>query len=192
MVLKLLISVLLCSTLVACVSNTSAPQSYYYILDAPSNVQENKVTTLTGDIVQKRIKVVPVRVPDYLHQPNLVLKLSNHQIKIANYHFWAEDLTQSIQRVLINELNVNSAVNYTQQCIDCDALAITIDHFYPNEQGQVLLVGSYELISHTSNSLLTQFSFNIRLQAGGYDEGVAAMRALLSHLATEIKQTPSN
>lgn len=146
-------------------------------------------TTKSSFIVSEKthIKVQPVNLPNYLNQPNLVLKLSNHQIKIANYHFWAQDLSMSIQRVIINDLNsATRDFMYTQSCAKCDELIISIDHFYPTEQGDVVLSGTYEKISMDGQHEQTRFSLSKALTQGGYDEAVAAMRELLGELAQSI------
>ena len=201
-------------SLFGCINNGTPPQSFYYLLDAHyiSNkdsaainandvIIANKVVTNIGSDAQTQIKILPVNLPGYLNQPNLILKLSNHQIKIANYHFWAEDVDQSIQRILISELSkINSAISYTTRCETCKQLAVNIDHFYPTERGEVVLSGSYETINpqnlphnlpqHEMTQLTmtqtVQFSFTQKLNNGGYDEAVEVMRSLLGELANEI------
>jgi uncharacterized lipoprotein YmbA len=186
MIARIFITLFLSSGLLGCITNSTPSQTFHYILDSEPFVEiANRANSAVA--MQTQIKISQINVPDYLNQPNLVLKLSNHQIKIANYHFWAENLRQSIQRVLINELNNNSAnLNYTQQCTSCDALAITIDHFYPTQQGDVVLSGSYEWMTQDGSQQQIRFSFSRKLEQGGYDEAVATMRALLSELAQQI------
>jgi len=181
MCVKTFFTFLVLFALSGCVNTTPATDSYYYILDT---MPQQKITAVNVVENLEQIKVRPVTLPDYLNQPNLVLKLSDHQIKIANYHFWAENLRQSIQRVLINELNANnSEISFTQACAKCDELVITIDHFYPTQNGEVVLVGSYYL---TSNYTQNRFILKRELEQGGYNEAVSAMRALLTDLAEQI------
>ena len=170
--------------LAGCINTQQTPETFYYILDRSPVSAEYAKTAKTGDKV-KQVKVNQVVLPDYLNQPNLVLKLSDHQIKIANYHFWAEDLRQSIQQVLINELNVNNPdTTFAKVCSGaCTSLDITIDHFYPTEDGDVLLAGTYY---QSSNKIVNRFVLKRNLNKGGYNEAVPAMRALLSELASQI------
>ena len=184
---KLCTVLLLTFSMVGCVSNTTAPQSFYYILDAqPISAQQIREDEKVGNPAPL-VKVLPINLPEYLNQPNLVLKLSNHQIKIANYHFWAEDLSQGIQRVLINTLNnKNNTSAYTAICLKCTELLVTIDHFYPTEQGDVVLSGSYQRVGANESPQQMSFSFTKRLDEGGYDEAVAAMRSLLNDLVDSI------
>lgn len=185
MFVKTLFTFLALFALVGCINTQQAPETFYYILDSTPQSALQTTTQRTGDAVN-HMKVNPVVLPDYLNQPNLVLKLSDHQIKIANYHFWAEDLRQSIQQVLINDLNLsNSDTTFSKICTGaCNTLDITIDHFYPTEEGDVLLAGTYYQSDIRS---VKRFVLKKTLSTGGYDEAVPAMRALLSDLASQIE-----
>jgi uncharacterized lipoprotein YmbA len=188
MILKILVTLFLTTGLLGCVSSTAPPETFNYILDNQPTGIQSTLKTATVLTKQTAIRVLAVQVPDYLNQPNLVLKLSDHQIKIANYHFWAEDLSQSIQRVLINELNsTHSDFSYRERCAGCDELAITIDHFYPTEQGNVVLSGSYEKVTKDDNRGHVRFYLTQKLEKGGFDEAVSVMRALLGELAQQIQ-----
>jgi len=181
MIAKTLFTLPLLFAMSGCSTTESVPDSYYYILDSVSEA-ETPAASIAKNVTQ--IKVRPVILPDYLNQANLVMKLSDHQIKIANYHFWAEDLRQSIQQVLIKELNNNSQTSsFGQECANCDELVINIDHFYPTETGEVLLSGSYY---RKSNYQANKFFLKMELKRGGYDEAVSAMRKLLTELAQQI------
>lgn len=183
MFVKALFTFLALFALVGCINSKTAPDTYYYILDnTPQALPQSAVANSKDSL--KQVKVRQVVLPSYLNQPNLVVKLSDHQIKIANYHFWAEDLRQSIQQVLINELNLkNPKTSYTEMCVSCDELVITIAHFYPTENGDVLLSGSYY---RTSSYTPYNFVLTSTLDQGGYDNAVSAMRALLGELAEQI------
>jgi uncharacterized lipoprotein YmbA len=185
MFVKALFTFLALFALVGCINTQQAPETFYYILDSTPQSAEHTTTAKTDGSV-RHIKVNPVVLPDYLNQPNLVLKLSDHQIKIANYHFWAEDLRQSIQQVLINELNINNvATTFAKICSGtCLTLDITIDHFYPTEDGNVMLAGTYYL---SDKQVVKRFVINKSLSKGGYDEAVPVLRSLLSDLAKQIE-----
>lgn len=163
-----------------CVNSKPAPNAFYYVLDPKPQSFQAKTTTT-------QYKVLPVAVPDYLNQPNLVLKLSDHQIKITNYHFWAEDLRQSIQWVLINELNqANKQASFTSNCTQCSQISLTLQHFYPTESGDVVLAGSYQIKTETDQQY--SFSYTGSLNKGGFDEAVSVMRGLLNELVVDINK----
>lgn len=162
-----------------CMASKPPPSTFYYVLDDKASTYAEKRTNTI-------VKILPVLVPDYMNQPNLVLKLSDHQIKITNYHFWAEDLRQSIQRIVINELNGSNAnVTFTQRCENCTQVMIMLHHYYPTESGDVVLSGSYQIIG-TSGTQQQAFSFTRSLTKGGYDDAVANMRLLLNDLSKDI------
>lgn len=169
----------------ACATSAPPPDTFYYVLDpAPKSFAVKNAET--------EIKILPVTLPDYMNQPNLVIKLSDHQIKITNYHYWADDLRQSVQRVVINELNqLNNTVNFTQQCRNCINVEISIDHYYPTEGGDVLLAGTYVVIGTNAKQNINSFSFSTSLSDGGFDESVAKMRELLDALSAEINNSLS-
>lgn len=184
MFVKTFFAFLVLFALVGCINTQPALDTYYYILDNTPQSQAHSAVNSGSTTSLKQVKVRSVAMPDYLNQPNLVIKLSDHQIKIANYHFWAEDLRQSVQQVLINELNLkNPETSFIQTCVSCDELVITVDHFYPTQSGDVVLSGSYY---RTSNYVLNNFVLKRTLDKGGYDEAVSAMRLLLGELADQI------
>lgn len=177
---------LLCCSLWSCVSSESVPISYYYVLEA--NTLPTHKSEVTNKTASRNIKVSSIEVPNYLSQNSLVMKLDDHQIKIANYHFWAEDIRSSIQRVLINQLNKEfEDISFVRQCSKCDELNINIAHFYPSLNGEVVLAGMYEF--KTSNKSTKYASFNLRtqLEQGGYNESVSKMHQLLLDLAAQIQ-----
>ena len=173
----------------ACTSSAPTPDTYYYVLDPSPKTATEKKTTVA-------YRVLPVELPNYMNQSNLVLKLSDHQIKISNYHYWANDLRKSVQRVVINELNqLNSQAGFAESCSNCSyTIIISIDHFYPSESGTVVLAGSYNINTDffgvTTRSY--PFSFSSTLDKGGYDESVSAMRGLLDKLSVQINRSLQN
>jgi uncharacterized lipoprotein YmbA len=166
----------------ACVTSPAPPKSIYYVLDP-------KPQSFASKTASQQYKLLPVTLPDYMNQPNLVLKLSGHEIKITHYHFWAEDLRRSIQGVISNELNLaNSDISFLPSCARCGQIAITIYHFYPTESGDVFLSGSFQINPDNAPQQHHSFSYSRSLQDGGYNEAVSVMRALLDELVLDINK----
>ena len=174
-------------SLSACLSTDPLPESYYYLLDEPNYDQYVFSSSPLSSDQKLTVKVNIVSVADYLSQPNLVMKLENHQINSANYHAWGEDLPSGMQRVLIKDLNKKfKQATFFERCTNCAELSVYIDHFYPTSSGEVILSGSYE-IKLTSNQFYRQdFSFSATQSETGYKYSVAKMRLLLSQLADNI------
>lgn len=186
---KVLCIVLLTLGLSACINTQAPPDTFYYVLEANPRPQQNNTAT-------KRFKVLPVLLPNYMNQANLVLKLSDHQIKVSNYHYWADDLRTSIQRVLINELNsISNVGSFASTCGKCDTIEVAVDHFYPTQSGEVFLAGSYNIELNSdrpntdSSQLQFRFNFQSQISEGGFEDAVKTMRQQLSQLAEQINHS---
>jgi uncharacterized lipoprotein YmbA len=164
----------------ACSVTKPSPVTTYYLLDS-------RPLTVNQKARDHFIEVFSISLPDYLEQPNLVIRGKNNQIVIASYHSWADSLSDSIQRVLLRELNkLDSAYSFVKACNQCGKLSISIEHFYPTESGQVVLSGSFQFQTGVNKTLFQQFVLSDELVADGYDNSVSQMRQLLVQLAEKI------
>ncbi len=170
---------LLMMTMIAvssCSTTTEVQSISYYLLDPVPREAQRKSAT-------KSIQVSAINLPDYLRQNRLVIRKQSNQIQQASFHSWADSLSDSIRRVLINDLNERSAdYSFVANCGDCQSVQISIDHFYPTEEGQVVLSGLLEIEADEETTYREQFFFSNRLRADGYDNSVGQMRELLEEL----------
>ncbi len=178
--IKRLVITLMTLSVFACASTEPTSSIKYYVLDAhPAPIRQSLSDYL--------IQVLPISVPQYLDQPNLVLRESDQKMRIASYHSWADNLADSIQRVLVNELNrKNTDFSMAYECKDCAALGVLIEHFYPTANGDVVLSGSYTLDVGHGTPHRSHFFFTKALAADGYSEAVKQMRQLLEELAEQL------
>ena len=191
--LKAFAGVCIAANLYGCANSTAIPDTFYYVLEAtpsldssPKQSASSNEQHISNSGVAKYFSVSPVKLPLYMNQANLVLKLSDHKIKVSNYHYWAEDIGTSSQNIIIKELRqLMPQIGVYSRCQDCINIDIEIEHFYPSEQGEVYLSGSFTL--KTGNRISAHsFSFKQALENGGFEESVSVMRELLSSLAREI------
>jgi len=106
-----------------------------------------------------------IALPNYLKQRQLVIKQKQNEIKIANYHSWADDLGESIHRLLIGYLNAgNSVLSYTDDCRECPKVNVAIHHFYPTEQNTVVLSGTIKSTDLNGKKTIENFVFNRALR----------------------------
>lgn len=174
---------MLATFLVGCASTSkqSKPTLAYYLLD---NVQTQKPVTSS----QKReLAFNAVVVSEYLALPNLLLKNNNNEVTVANYHLWAEPLSFSIRRVVLNDIAARKpTVSLVGQCSKCESLMLYVDHFYPQENGDAVLSGRYVITRDKSNSSEHFFTLKTPLRNDGFDAAVTEMRLLLSRLSNQI------
>lgn len=152
----------------------------YYVLDTQP-VAPGKTAKTTATMVSI------VELPEYLDQPNIVLRDASQRLHVAYYHSWAEDLASAIRRVLISELNrADSAIRFTMRCENCAQLNIVIDHFYPTTQGEVVLAGEYQVINADRLLFSEVFLIKTALAEDGYEHAVQQMRNAIIRLARDI------
>ena len=172
-----IIALLMALTVISSCATTEDAQSIsYYLLDpVPAESQRQ----LTAESVQ----LLPIDLPDYLRQNRLVIRKQDNQIQQANYHSWADSLSASIRRVLINDLNGRSSdFSFVADCRSCQSMRIAIDHFYPTEAGRVVLSGLLEIEVDEQSTYREQFFFSNELRRDGFDNSVGQMRELLEEL----------
>ena len=174
--------ILLCLLLSGCSSTAILkPQAKFYLLDSLPVTESNNAKNI--------IAIHRISIPAYLDQPNLVMRQADQQIIIANYHSWADNLRDSIRRVLRSELNRSGKdFRFEETCQACGDLTITIRDFYPTDAGEVFLAGSYSLIKEPEQTAKqVHFSLRGNMQDSGYDEAVNQMRQLLLKLSQHIR-----
>ncbi|MEP0355105.1 PqiC family protein [Paraglaciecola sp.] len=181
--IKVFLTTLLSTLLAGCSVTESVPEIQYYLLDAMPTEQEIKLST-------KQINIPPIDLPDYLQQPNLVMRGEQQQMHMARYHSWADNLGDSIRRVMAIELSQpTSDTNKANTCSPCVNLYLSIQHFYPTQDGQVILSGEFTIEQSSQMKKHTQpFFFSQPLKASGYGQSVVQMRKMLSLLANQIKE----
>jgi len=165
-----------CSTL-----ETEKPVSYYVLDAKPSALIKKRIRSL--------YKVNPIALPDYLNQPNIVLRDQSQRLHIAYYHSWADDLASTIRRVIISELNnAKNTARFKARCTYCDSITVTLDHFYPTTQGEVILSGFYQIEKRDKTSYSQDFFIKVDLDENGYEHAVKKMRAALIALTLKINK----
>jgi len=182
--LRILLIFIALQMLTACSSTpTEQPSIRYYLLERePSSIDGR----LRGDL--KRIQLASIGLPDYLSQSNLVMRERDHGLRIANYHHWAGELGEAIQRALIVDLNQDvGAMVFDRYSKTGNQIKVDIEHFYPTADGQVILSGRYALLLDNQPEFYTPFHFAEVLAEDGYENSVKQMRALLQNLSVHIK-----
>ena len=81
----------------------SSPSARFYTL-SPSTATgpEIKPSTDPGCL---SLGIGPIKIPDYLDQPQIVTRMTPHEIKMADYDRWAERLKDNFTRVLVKNLS---------------------------------------------------------------------------------------
>ena len=83
--------------LAACLAcGGKAPPTLYYVLDLP-------VPTPAADRLDHTAVMMPIRVSEMVGQGRIVYRESREQVGFYEYHRWAEDPDDSVERALLGE-----------------------------------------------------------------------------------------
>jgi len=86
-----------CTLLLLGACASSPPVQFYALDSVPSNIGIE-----TGRV---NIGLGPISFPDYLKRPQIVTRAAGSEIKIAEFHRWAEPVERSFSRVLSSNLD---------------------------------------------------------------------------------------
>jgi len=81
----------------------SSPPARFYTL-SPSTITgpEIKPSAVDGCL---SFGIGPIKIPDYLDQPRIVTRITPHEIQMAEFDRWAENLKDNFTRVLVKDLS---------------------------------------------------------------------------------------
>jgi uncharacterized lipoprotein YmbA len=164
---------------------SSAPEQHtqYYLL---YNHSAALMPAPDKSLVSQPIKI-EVTMPAYLNQPNLVIKLSEHNLHFALHHQWAEPLKQGFYKSLISDINQTERYKSLISAVKTSmpTLNVTIEHFHITENSMVILSGHYGYSNSTTSSI-ARFDLRLPLELDGYEHAVAQLRSLITQLAIKI------
>ena len=164
------------------------PKVQYYVLEPAST------TAAPEKIAEPLVAIGPIDLADYLKQPSLAMRQHAHQVTLAQYHVWAENLGQALSRVLVNDLNQQVTSYRFETRADQNGslpalqLKLRVDQFYPTDQHQVVLAGQYWISDTHQFRVRRSFRLTDDLQQDGYPHAVGKMRQLVSQLAGHISE----
>jgi uncharacterized lipoprotein YmbA len=84
--------------LTGCVAGGPSPPTRFYTLYALSE-SETPQQTVAGEKCFA-IGIGPIQMPEYLNRPQIVTRLSRHELKLDEFSQWAEPLTDNFSTVL--------------------------------------------------------------------------------------------
>jgi uncharacterized lipoprotein YmbA len=185
------ISVIMASMLAGC---TTTPPSRFYILDSlPSSGQKKPNLTDPGYI---SLAIGPVEVSEYLNRPEIVTRISENELKLADFDKWAEPLEHNISRVLAENLTElllteNFAIFPWGGSIPIDyRIALDILRFDGNLSGDATLVVRWSIFVQEGNKLLTtkKSTYTEPVPLQSFEDLVSAQEKLLVVFSGEIAE----
>jgi hypothetical protein len=172
--------------LCACVS---APQDRFYTLSAAQ-------PAMPGSPVQPArysVAVGPVRIPEIVDRPQLVIRESDNRVGVLERHRWAQSLRAEIARVVaadlsrqLNDARVVPGSDYAGQIPDYRIL-VDIDRFEATP-GEGVTVQAAWTVRRTKGDAATSGRSVVReaSRGAGYEELAAAYGRALVKMSVEM------
>jgi uncharacterized lipoprotein YmbA len=169
----------------ACIGSPQPDASAFFLLSpAPAEPSASQVPV--------RIGVGPVTLPGYLDRPQIVTRVSENQIRLAENDRWAEPLGDNIVRAIEANLSTllpgSTPVPYPWYPSDAPdyTVALAVRHFEADTSGVVVLDATWTL--RRSGEQLDGRSLRVEEQVTAPDRGasVAAHSRALAALSREV------
>ncbi len=185
-------SLLVLAALVNGCTNSAKPIQFYRLtadVAVTNPAYANKVGS--GPV----IGLGPIRIPDYLNRPQIIVAVTPNQYLLSEDHRWAERLDQNISlalyQVLPGQLNTDRMVRYPwpqRQVVDYQ-VGMDIVEFNVDAAGQARLIVQW-FIKHKDNTVLDKRSeYQYAGSSTDYGLMVKAQSQCLTQLGLEISQT---
>ena len=172
---------------------TSQP-SHFYLLRAlsPSSVSglsDTKASSLSFGLG-------PVTLPKYLDRPQIVTQSGGHEIELAEFHKWAEPLSENVSHVLAENLSVMLSTDRIEQYpwrrttpVDYQ-IVVDILQFDGTRGGEAVLSARWSLLDGDEQTVFTTRKTQVTHHptSQGYEALVEAMSQNLEDLSREIAE----
>jgi uncharacterized lipoprotein YmbA len=173
----------------------TTPASRFYTLTPADS------TTFSSDPAQQQHSIIaigPIKIPEYLDRPQIVIRASNSELIPAEFHRWGGSLDNDLKRIIPQ--------NITQQLISTGYLALSwpvsargdlpiqyrvvidILQFDGNPDGMVVLKSQWWILRNDEKVLKTVHNslITVKVQGQDYEHLVTAMSNAVFRLSSEI------
>ncbi|MBW1896025.1 MAG: membrane integrity-associated transporter subunit PqiC [Deltaproteobacteria bacterium] len=170
----------------------SSPPSRFYML-TPLHGSEEESTQKANERCML-IGVGPIEVPAYLDRPQIITRISQNELDLAEFHKWAEPLKDSLARVLVQNLSTllctKGVFSFPWKDATKVDYQITLDviRFDGSVGGTVSLVAQWSIFDGEGKEMIATGKSYIKEMAEGGDFKalVAAQSLALANLSRQI------
>jgi uncharacterized lipoprotein YmbA len=162
------------------------PETRFYLLNPlpMGSTQERPVRELA-------LGIGPVKLPEYLDRPQIVIENDGPQIQLAEFEQWAEPLDENITRVLASNLGTLLATRQVSRYpwppgtpVDY-RITVDIRRFEAHANGRVQLEASWSISRSLGDAALLERTtqLNEAVTATGMEAVVAAQSRVLNRFS---------
>lgn len=188
-----LMLLLISALLSACLS---APSTNFYVLESLSEPSAS-----TGEAIKKRlIGVGPISMPALLERKQIVTRLPDNSIQIAEFHQWASPLKDNITQVLTHNLanlqpnDIIRAYPWIAYGAVDYRIIVDIIRFDTTPEQTVNLEANWAIMDEKTHTLLNNGRSKIEhtLDDPSYPGTVKALNKILSEFSQELSLALGN
>ena len=190
--LSRVMTVVVLSGLITACAHDAKPVEFYR-LSADVGLKKNDISAV--NLKSVTVGLGPIRIPEYLNRPQMLIAVSDNQYILSEEHRWAENLDQNIllalYKVLPGQLNTGHLIRYPwaqRQEIDyqvgVDILDLTVD-----AQGQSQLIAQWFIKPKDKPSIDTRFECRLPASTSDYALMVKAQSQCLTQLGQVLAKS---
>jgi hypothetical protein len=183
--------VILTLLLSGCMRDSKSVQ--FYMLNADSGVAGT--TRVPASAQGQVIGLGPIRIPEYLNRPQMIVAISDNQYQLAEDHRWAERLDQNISlalfKALPSQLGTDRIVRYPwpqRQVVDYQ-VGIDILEFNVDASGQSRLMAQWFIKRKDKPTIDKRSVYQLPASTTDHAVMVKAQSQCLTKLGQEISET---
>jgi uncharacterized lipoprotein YmbA len=183
--------VVLTILLSGCMSNSNPMQ--FYMLNADSGVAS--AARVSSSAQGPVIGLGPIRIPEYLNRPQMIVAITDNQYQLSEYHRWAERLDQNISlalfKALPRQLGTDRIVRYPwpqRQLVDYQ-VGIDILEFNVDASGQSRLIAQWFVKPKDKPAIDKRSEYRFPASTTDHAVMVKAQSQCLTKLGEEISAT---
>jgi uncharacterized lipoprotein YmbA len=137
----------------------------------------------------------PIRIPEYLDRPQMIIAITDNQYRLSEDHRWTDRLDQNISlalfKALPGQLGTDKIVRYPwpqRQLVDYQ-IGIDILEFNVDANGQSRLIAQWTIKRKDQPAIDKRSDYRFPASSTDYDVMVKAQSQCLSKLSQEIAET---
>lgn len=177
-------------SLSACVGGRSPP-SQFYMLEPIRNPPSGKPGAHSGELI---IGLAPVRIPQYIDRPQMVIAMDRNVYRLSDFDRWAERLDDNIARVLVQNLgmlvpadvvllNTSNLAKQAQL-----RLVVNILEFHIDPQGQARLVAEWRAGRGEDAVVSRQSTYREPASTSDHQAMASALNACLDRFSRDMAE----
>lgn len=140
------------------------------------------------------VELASVAIPRYLDRPQIVTRISAHELNLAEFDQWAEPLSDNVTRVLAENLTRLLSTHGMEVWSEPRAkrsayrVGVTLRRFECGADSECVLQAHWTLVEERDQAVRMENAFEVRmpLEASGYNAMVGALSRALGALSRDI------